>query len=190
MAPSLHERQPFRQAMNRTKKTIRLKEAAPHKPLPALPENEAAWVSNLRKLMEKNGFNPRSLSLKAGLNATAVRDMLEHRTRFPRYDTIEALAQALQITPSQLMEGKEALSSSSSKTPTEIELELLTEVITRLHEVAEDLNRTLSPREFAAMAMTIFGQLLQSQNKAHDLKDLKPKISNLIEYESLRGRDK
>ena len=37
------------------------------------------WVENLRILMAEQGFNPRSLSLRAGLNATAVRDMIEGR---------------------------------------------------------------------------------------------------------------
>jgi len=45
--------------------------------------------------MEEQKFNARSLSLRAGLNATAVRDMIEGRSRYPRYDTVESLAGAL-----------------------------------------------------------------------------------------------
>ena len=53
------------------------------------------WRRHLQELMETKGFNPRSLSLAAGLNATAVRDMLEGRTMSPRYDTARSLAYAL-----------------------------------------------------------------------------------------------
>ncbi len=62
------------------------------------------WVAHLRALMTEKGFNPRSLSLKAGLNATAVRDILEGRAKSPRYHTIMALAAALDVPPHSLMD--------------------------------------------------------------------------------------
>lgn len=52
--------------------------------------SQPQWIEILRELMNSQGLNPRSLSLKAGLGATAVRDMLEGRARFPRYDTAVA----------------------------------------------------------------------------------------------------
>src|ERR1700734_2199679 len=102
------------------------------------PKTQAAphWLRNLRLLMEKHGFNPRSLSLKAGLNATAVRDMLEGRSRFPRYDTVEALAEALSTTPALLMSDSDTASDVANKGKAfGQDLEILTEIIARLQEV-------------------------------------------------------
>ncbi|HEU0117742.1 MAG TPA: helix-turn-helix transcriptional regulator, partial [Alphaproteobacteria bacterium] len=114
------------------------------KAAPALP----SWVRNLRTLMDEQGFNPRSLSLKAGLNATAVRDMLEGRSRFPRYDTVKALAEALGTTPALLMSDNEAAKEVDIKGLVfGQDLELLTEILTRLQEVTVDLNRKLPPRD-------------------------------------------
>src|ERR1700729_3036568 len=94
------------------------------------------WVQNLRVLMEQQGFNPRSLSLKSGLNPTAVRDMLEGRTKFPRYDTARSLATTLGITPATLM-SETPITSEAGKKGEEYgeDLELLTEIIARLQEV-------------------------------------------------------
>src|SRR5690349_14733394 len=93
------------------------------------------WARKLRSMMEKKGYNPRSLSLKAGLNATAVRDMLEGRSRYPRYDTIKALADTLDTTPALLMGDKEYVTPAGTNDFTE-DLELLTEVIAELQRTA------------------------------------------------------
>ena len=149
------------------------------------------WVANLRRLMDEQGFNPRSLSLRAGLNATAVRDMIEGRSRFPRYDTVQALADTLNTTPAVLM--------SSDKTGAEIQaggevfgkdIELLTEIIARLQETAAEMGRDLTPREFAAMSTTIYRRLLESGADVHgkNRAALKPQIHDLLEYEGLRQK--
>jgi len=140
--------------------------------------------------MEAKGFNPRSLSLKAGLNATAVRDMLEGRTRFPRYDTVLALSQVLEIPPSQLMGGPTGLVEAPKK-PAKVEeddLELLTEIITRLQEVAQEYRHELKARDFAAMVTTIFRRMHDPKTGKSAKNDLGPKIYDLMEYESLRRR--
>jgi hypothetical protein len=149
------------------------------------------WVRNLRRLMDEQSFNPRSLSLRAGLNAAAVRDMIEGRSRFPRYDTVQALADALSTTPALLM--------SNGKTGAEIkakgatfgkDIELLTEIIARLQETAAEMGRELTPREFAAMSATIYHRLQESGEtaKGKSRQALKPQIHDLLEYETLRGK--
>jgi len=166
--------------------------------------------------MEIRGFNPRSLSLSAGLNATAVRDMLEGRTRFPRYDTVLALSHVLEVTPSRLMGGAQeeenktppvspqkeepapAVTRLNKKAPhdgsageTDEDLELLTEIITRLQEVAEDYQHRLNPRDFAAMVTTIYKRTRAPQpQKSRFGDDLHPKIHDLMAYEMLRRRSK
>jgi len=154
------------------------------KPKSATPH----WINNLRSLMDAGGFNPRSLSLKAGLNQTAVRDMLEGRTRFPRYDTVAALAEALGTTPALLMGatvGEQALKNTQVF---DGDVELLTEIITRLQEVVEENRRQISPRDFAAMVTTIYRQLQDSKPRKQALSALRPKIHSLLEYETLRRR--
>jgi DNA-binding Xre family transcriptional regulator len=175
------------------------------------------WIANLRTHMEARRYNPRSLSLKAGLNATAVRDMLEGRTRFPRYDTVLALCEALEVTPSALMggapEGAPATAAphqrdeAETSTPHEPQapkilretpenatgddLELLTEIITRLQEVAEDYQHELNPRDFAAMVTTIYHRTRQpAPRKSRFENSLSPKIHDLVAYEALRRRSR
>ena len=149
------------------------------------------WVRNLRRLMDERGFNPRSLSLRAGLNATAVRDMIEGRSRSPRYDTIQAMADALETTPALLM--------SDAKTAADIQgkgdafgrdIELLTEIIARLQETADEMGRELSPRELAAMSATIYKRMQESGETAtpKNRAAFKTQIHDLFEYEALRHK--
>lgn len=156
-------------------------------------DKEPKWIDNLRLLMGAKGFNPRSLSLKAGLNPTAVRDMLEGRAKFPRYDTVESLAQALEVTPAQLMGGatthENPIPAAAPQTTNDEDLDLLTEIITRLQEVAEDHRHKLEPSHFAAMVSIIYKQMLAkpAQDKASKT-SITNKIQNLIDYETLRRR--
>lgn len=151
---------------------------------PTLP----AWVSNLRRLMAAKDYNPRSLSLKAGLNATAVRDMLEGRSRFPRYDTALALANALNTTPAQLMSEEETTIDDSKNAISSDDLELLTEIIARLQEVTEELNRKLSPRDFAAMTATLYHRIQDSEGRKDRVGSLRPQIHDLLDYQMLRQK--
>ncbi len=145
------------------------------------------WLRNLRRLMEEQDYNPRSLSLKAGLNATAVRDMLEGRARFPRYDTLKALSEALGTTPAQLM--SEATADSANKDGDFSQnLELLTEIIARLQEVAEDLDQPLPPRDFAAMAATIYRRIQAGEERKKKVTAIRPQIHDLLDYEMLRRK--
>ncbi len=163
-------------------------------------ESDPRWIAKLRDLMESQGLNPRSLSLKAGLNPTAVRDMLEGRVKFPRYDTVEALANVLGVTPARLMSGREdnlqesaAPSVKNAQAAANLDdedLNLLTEIIMRLQETAETYRHTLEPKDFAAMVTTIYRQIKpeRKQGRKAALSALEPKIQSLMDYERLRGR--
>lgn len=59
----------------------------------------------LDRLMREAGYNPRSLSLKASLGATAVRDIIDGRIASPRYQTLQALAGILGIKVEYLASG-------------------------------------------------------------------------------------
>jgi len=141
--------------------------------------------------MEARGYNPRSLSLKAQLSATAVRDMLEGRSRFPRYDTAQALAAALDTTPAMLMSDVAVASDVSVKSVAfGDDLELLTEIISRLQEATDELNKQLSPRDFAAMTATIYHRVHASEERKKRLSAIRPQIHDLLDYESLRQKRK
>ena len=56
--------------------------------------------------MRDAGYNPRSLSLAAGLGMTAVRDILDNRIVSPRYQTLEALARLLGVSVGYLANGE------------------------------------------------------------------------------------
>ncbi|MCL2474487.1 MAG: helix-turn-helix domain-containing protein [Alphaproteobacteria bacterium] len=152
------------------------------------------WLHNLCALMEDQGLNPRRLSLLAGLNSTAVRDMLDGRAKFPRYSTIKALADALGTTPALLMADPETADSiNASPAPFGEDVELLTEIIARLQEILLEMDKGVSPREFAAMAATIYKNLQEDADKAASskktyLKEIKTQIYNLCDYNFLRKK--
>lgn len=153
-------------------------------------ETSQRWIENLRFLMDAKKMNPRSLSLKAGLNATAVRDMLEGRAKFPRYDTVEALAEALEVTPAQLMGGKgQTIRQSGKKDPlADDDLNLLTEIISRLQEVAQEHRHNVGPNEFAAMVTTIYRAVQKAPQSKGSRSKIDPQIDHLLAYESLRRK--
>jgi phage repressor protein C with HTH and peptisase S24 domain len=62
--------------------------------------------TNLLRLMDERGFNPRSLSKAAKLNETAVRDIIERRSKNPRRDTLTKLADALRCSLAELLGGE------------------------------------------------------------------------------------
>ncbi len=147
------------------------------------------WIANLRFLMKARDINARALSLKAGLNPTAVRDMLEGRTQSPRYDTVEALSAALAVTPAQLMGGSLDELKKDNNAETDDDLALLTEIIARLQELAEDRQHKLRPQDFAAMVTTIYRQMTATtaaEKTSSD--DVLPRLHDLIAYEALRKR--
>lgn len=151
-------------------------------------KSTSRWAANLRTLMEAKGFNPRALSLAAGLNPTAVRDMLEGRTQFPRYDTVEALAGVLNVTPVQLMGGTpETLGESAVPETTDDDLDILTEIIARLQEMVVAGQHTLSAEEFAAMVATIYGQMPRAQQEKDAARPgVAARLHDLMTYEGLR----
>ncbi|MGB4101634.1 MAG: helix-turn-helix transcriptional regulator [Alphaproteobacteria bacterium] len=142
-------------------------------------EKEPRWVQTLSRLIETRGMNPRQLSLMAGLNPTAVRDMLSGRARYPRYDTLQALARALDTTPAYLMGDQNAHQEPGTE-----QLDLLTEIIARLQEVAEDMQRELSPRELAMMATTIYRQIQNYPTDKSTPTLLQTQARTLIAYAS------
>lgn len=158
----------------------------------AQASDQPHWIDILRTLMMAQSLNPRSLSLKAGLGPTAVRDMLEGRAKFPRYDTVQALAAALSVTPSQLM-GSEPLQdimeTGDSEQDEADDLSLLTEIITRLQEAAMERRHQLEPRDFAAMVTSLYRQTLPAdKSKKPSLSKLSSHIDQLITYETLRRK--
>lgn len=155
------------------------------------------WVATLRALMEDRGYNPRSLSLKAGLNATAVRDILEGRAKYPRYDTVGSLARILEVAPDDLMNRspkdilnkKPVSEKQATKSPSngleDDDLELLTEIIGKLQNVADEYKQTLKPKDFAAMVTTIFSHTQTPKNNTK-MTGLSSPINQLMTYERLR----
>ena len=64
---------------------------------------DTTFQERLKFYMVKKGLNPTSLSRKASLNMTAVRDILQHNgTPNPRIDTFIKLCDALGVLPCQL----------------------------------------------------------------------------------------
>lgn len=58
----------------------------------------------LEKRMQSADLTQKALALKAGLNETAVRDILTGKSRHPRHDTVQKLAAVLGISAADLIE--------------------------------------------------------------------------------------
>jgi len=138
------------------------------------------WVNVLRSLMDKNGYNPRSLSIKAGLNATAVRDILEGRAKHPRYDTIKSLSDILNVTPDELMD-------NNDKKTKDDDLDILTGIIEELQKTANEYKQQIKPKNFAAMVTTIYALSKDNKKAIKKAKLLNP-INQLMTYERLRKK--
>lgn len=151
-------------------------------------KKEPRWIDNLHLLMDAKKLNARRLSLLAGLGATAVRDMLEGRAKSPRYDTVESLAKILQVTPAQLMGGKNITEETIDDSLQYGDLDLLTEIITRLQEAITARNQQLGPQDFAAMVTSLYRQMRPSEltEKKTRTPDLSHNIDQLVTYEDLR----
>jgi len=64
--------------------------------------------ARLERAMRDAGYNPRSLSLAAGLGMTAVRDIMDERIASPRYATLSALAKVLGVSAQYLATGAQS----------------------------------------------------------------------------------
>lgn len=61
-------------------------------------------VRNLRRLMQSREINAHELAARAGMNPTAVYDILSGKARSPKLESVAKLAAALSVTPSALIE--------------------------------------------------------------------------------------
>jgi transcriptional regulator with XRE-family HTH domain len=148
---------------------------------------QPAWLHNLQNLLAERGMNPRQLSLLAGLNPTAVRDMLSGRARYPRYDTLLAITKVLETTPAYLMGDAATRNDLQRGGLMENErIELLTEIIARLQDTAEDMNRKLSAKELASMATTLYQQILTDETASTSLQALDKHARTLVSYASMQ----
>ncbi len=66
---------------------------------------ESSLQNRLEQALDHRNIKPKTLSLKAGLNETAIRDILKGRSQNPRTDTVRKIAEALHIRPEWLLNG-------------------------------------------------------------------------------------
>jgi transcriptional regulator with XRE-family HTH domain len=70
----------------------------------------------LERLINERGTNPRAVSVGAGLNPTAARDIIEGRSKRPLHTTVAALAKELGVDPDYLACREKALKPNSGNT--------------------------------------------------------------------------
>ncbi|MBN35265.1 MAG: hypothetical protein CMM46_10925 [Rhodospirillaceae bacterium] len=66
--------------------------------------NDTHLVSELRRRLALTRLSQKRLATMAGLNETAVRDIIAGRSRHPRHDTLQKLANALDCTVADLID--------------------------------------------------------------------------------------
>ncbi len=72
-------------------------------------------VAELRRRMAAAGFSQKALARAAGLNETAVRDILIGKSRHPRHDTVQKLAAALGCSAGELIDPSSAASGGEQR---------------------------------------------------------------------------
>ncbi len=63
----------------------------------------AAVAANIERLLEEKGMTKSALREAAGLNQSAIHDILTGRSRSPRLETVVAIARALGVSPVDLL---------------------------------------------------------------------------------------
>jgi transcriptional regulator with XRE-family HTH domain len=67
-------------------------------------ETTETLVRNLKRLMDLRGIKAPELAARAGMNPTAVYDIISGKARSPKLETVAKLATALSVTTSALIE--------------------------------------------------------------------------------------
>lgn len=75
---------------------------------------ETRIVSELKRRMAAGGLSQKRLALAAGLNETAVRDIVAGRSRHPRHDTLEKLAAVLGCGAADLIEPRNGAAAAAA----------------------------------------------------------------------------
>jgi SOS-response transcriptional repressor LexA len=96
----------------------------------------------LRALVKEHGPSARAVSLRAGLGATAVKDILSGKSQDPGFATIQAIAAALDVSAEQLM-----VASPDAYQPSAVRMRRVKRQIPVLGEVAAGLWREATQRE-------------------------------------------
>lgn len=65
--------------------------------------DKKVFLKSLRRRQKAMKYDDKTLSLKAGLNPTAIRDIFNKQKTMPRFDTIATLADTLCCTTEQLV---------------------------------------------------------------------------------------
>jgi phage repressor protein C with HTH and peptisase S24 domain len=109
----------------------------------------AQLVREIIRRMEALGLNPRSLSLKAGLNPTAIRDIVEGST--PRADTLQKIAKALGCTLADLIAERPARRAAAQAGSDVVAINELDVHIAAGSGVADDAGQLMEAHEAAAV---------------------------------------
>ena len=99
--------------------------------------------TNLQNFMEQHGFNMKSLSITAGLNETAVRDILRGKVNSPTYKTLNKLAIALNCNVDNLISDKTSHSNLTYKLSS-IDVRLFAKSIAKIDELIKTKQISLS----------------------------------------------
>ncbi len=79
--------------------------------------NDTHLVRELQRCMTRAKLSQKRLALIAGLNETAVRDIVTGRSRHPRHDTLQKLANALDCTVSDLIDERTGTAARTGDDP-------------------------------------------------------------------------
>lgn len=65
-------------------------------------------AARLARLVDERGSNPSAAAKAAGLNHTAIRDIITRKTKHPTFDTLARIAEALDVSVAEIVDAAEA----------------------------------------------------------------------------------
>ncbi len=123
----------------------------------------------LKYVLENSSLNAKSLSLRAGLNETAIGDILRGRSKNPRIDTLKKIAHALDVNHQWLLDGFGTIEIGGFDTPRLVAYDGIVDTMNAAREAISLYRLTLTEQGYAMLAEEIDNHILKNKINHNDL---------------------
>lgn len=140
-----------------------------------------AWLDQIIARMQERGLNPYALSVRAGLNDTAVRDLLAGRVKSPRYDTLQAIAEVLDTTPAALM-GERQTGRRFPPAPAVLQ-DLLSLIVAEVIRESDAMGLKLKPERLGKISAQVLNQMMTHHGEQITKKEIFKEVKATLTQE-------
>ncbi|RZK20659.1 MAG: XRE family transcriptional regulator [Flavobacterium sp.] len=119
---------------------------------------------NLEKKMKEKGFNMKSLSIMAGLNETAVRDIIKGRVNSPTYKNLSKICVVLECSVDELNQTNKTQKTEPEDSREEINIEILAKSIEKVDLIISQYDAKPDSITRAKLYLTCYKLLIAKGN--------------------------